>query len=429
MSEPPIQVYFSGAKEIPRRAIFHSAMMRWAWRFYTQRLTQMGRWFFWPSMGFLMYGSITLDLQGYVPFCYCAAVWFFALLCVFFYQPRVTLDVVHSERVCAGETMPLDVSVQQRGADVPLVILPNRLPQEIDSVPEDGLRLEGLANGETARVRLGLRCARRGVFVFKGVRAECDYPFGLLRSRQALEFDRQILVYPRFTRLAQLELPSGRRYQPGGVALAASVGESFEYVGNREYRDGDNVRDIDWLATARLGWPVVREYREEYFLRVAVIMDTFVPKNSPPSQADAFEHAVSLAASVSDFMARQEYLVDLFAAGPSLYHLTTGRSLAYLDQILDILACVESSPVEPFDTIEPELMSNLARISTVICVFLDWDDLRAAFVRKIAEQGAAVKVIIVRDGKCSRDPFADPALASNAAVLTPAQCAAGVEAL
>ena len=49
---------------------------------------------------------------------------------------------------------------------------------------------------------------------------------------------------------------------------------------------------------------------------------------------ESFERAVSVAASVADFMARQEYLVDLFAAGPNLYHLTAGRSLAYLDQIL-----------------------------------------------------------------------------------------------
>ncbi len=48
-------------------------------------------------------------------------------------------------------------------------------------------------------------------------------------------------------------------------------------------------------------------------------------------------------------MARQEYLVDIFAAGPDLYHLMAGRSLAYLDQILDILASVDGSEEEPFD--------------------------------------------------------------------------------
>ena len=82
-------------------------------------------------------------------------------------------------------------------------------------------------------------------------------------------------------------------------------------------------------------------------LRAAVILDTHVPGGlgrAAQERRDAFERAVSVAAAVSDFMARQDYLVDIFAAGPNLYHLTAGRSLAYLDQILDILACVNASP-------------------------------------------------------------------------------------
>ncbi len=132
-------------------------------------------------------------------------------------------------------------------------------------------------------------------------------------------------------------------------------------------------------------------------LRVAVILDTHVPKGSRPDRADAFERAVSITAAVSDYMARNEYLVDIFAAGPNLYHLTAGRSLAYLDQILDILACVDENPDEPFEVIEPEIAELLSRISTVICVFLDWNPVRQAFVHRIHSQGVAVKVIILRD--------------------------------
>ena len=53
-------------------------------------------------------------------------------------------------------------------------------------------------------------------------------------------------------------VPSGRRYQPGGIAMASKLGDSFEFIGNREYRDGDNLRDMDWRATARLSRPIVR---------------------------------------------------------------------------------------------------------------------------------------------------------------------------
>ncbi|MGA2442918.1 MAG: hypothetical protein ABSH08_18350, partial [Tepidisphaeraceae bacterium] len=114
--------------------------------------------------------------------------------------------------------------------------------------------------------------------------------------------------------------------------------------------------------------------------------------------------AVSVAAAVSDYMARQDYLVDIFAAGPNLYHLTAGRSLAYLDQILDILACVDVSPVEPFDVIEPQIEELLERLSTVICVFLDWNQTRQDFALRLRARGVAVKCIVCRDGPCTIDP-------------------------
>jgi len=304
----------------------------------------------------------------------------------------------------------VDVEVEQmgrlRGAD--LVVIPHRLPGPIDSVPDEGVMLGDLRRGHISRVRIGLRCTKRGAYLLRGFRVETGFPFGILRARRTFRDERQLLVLPKFSPLARLLLPTGRRYQPGGVALASVIGESFEYLGNREYREGDNPRDIDWRATARMQRPIVREWVEEYMLRVAVILDTHVPKELArrelQERREAFERAVSVAAAVSDYMARQDYLVDIFAAGPNLYHLTAGRSLAYLDQILEILACVDENPDEPFEVIEPQIAEMMSRISTVICVLLDWNEARREFVHRLSVQGVAVKVIILRDGACSIDP-------------------------
>ena len=91
-----------------------------------------------------------------------------------------------------------------------------------------------------------------------------------MTAQQMFSDPRTLWVTPRFTPLARFETPRGRRYQPGGTASAFQLGDSFEFIGNREYREGDPVRAIDWRATARLSRPVVREYREEFLQRVAV---------------------------------------------------------------------------------------------------------------------------------------------------------------
>jgi uncharacterized protein (DUF58 family) len=414
----------SGSSDTRGHPLFRSVVMRWFWRFYSWRLTQAGRWLFWPTLAFITYTSVSLDHQSFIPLCYLMAFWALAF-CV--KKPKVKMNVMLGERVCAGEILPVTVDVEQTGprAAHDMYVLPHRLPPGVAASPEDGVPLPPIRKGETQRTTLGLSCPRRGQYKVSSFRVETDFPFGIFRAYKVFPSEQNILVYPRFTPLNQLELAAGRRYQPGGVALVSVVGDSAEYVGNREYRDGDNVRDIDWRATARLNKPIVREYREEYLLRVAIVLDTHVPKKNPDPRREAFERAVSMAAAAGDFLARQEYVVDLFAAGPNLYHLMAGRSLAYLDQILDILACVGESPEEPFALIEPELCENLSRISSVVCVLLDWNESRRAFVQNLRSQGVGVKVLIVNGGKTALDPDGEQDLI----VLAPEQVDTGVTQL
>ena len=399
---------FSPCKDIADQPMLKTGTARIAWRLFTQKLTLAGRWFALPTGMMASYGSINMFHQGYVVFCYLFAPWVLAV-CGMLLRPKVNLWAKYAPRACAGETLPVDVEIEQLGrmAQIELFVLPHDLPNAVDSQPDDGVALPTLRRGQRAKVRVGLKCNKRGIYKLRGFRVESGFPFGLLRAARTFASETALVVYPRFQPLGRMDLPVGMKHHPGGVLLAAQLGESSEFIGDREYRDGDNIRDIDWRATARLGRPIVREYREEYFMRVGVILDTHVPRKAPPDAHDAFERAVSITASVADYMARQDYIVDLFAAGPNLYHLTAGRSLAYLDQILDILAAVDENPVEPFAAIEPQLMSNLAQITTVICVFLDWTDSRREFVRNIAAMGCGVRVILVRDKDCSVDPGLD----------------------
>ena len=425
---PPLK-QFTRTKDISYHPVFRGLLFPWVWRVYTERFTRAGHYFLVATLFFSAFGSLSLDQQWYVPFTYASGLWVTALVGMWTGRPAITLNATHATRVSAGETLPVEIEVTAlRRRAVGLTVLPDRLPPWVDAVSEEGAGLPVLEPDQTGHVQLGLLCRQRGAFRLRGFRVETAFPLGLMVTQRVFSEDRPLLVYPHFTPLARLDAPIGRRYQPGGVALASHLGDSFEFIGNREYRDGDSVRSIDWRATARLGRPVVREFREEYFLRAAVILDTYVPVPPGYPIPPAFERAVSVCAAVSDYMARSEYLVDLFAAGPELHQLTAGRSLAYLDEILDLLACVDTSDREAFDDLELELMEHLGQIAMVVCLFLDWDTTRRDFVERLREQGSGVKVIIVRDTPCTLPPIAEHGRA-DFAVLTSAQVDAGVEAV
>lgn len=417
---------FTPTKDIRYHPLFQGLLFPWVWRVYTQRFTRVGHYFIAATFVFMAFGSFSLDQQWYVAFTYAFGLWIVALLAMFRQKPRVRLRASHAAHISAGETLPVEIEVEAQGRrGIGLIVLPDRLPPAVDAMPPEGVGLPVLSPGEKAHVRLGLYCHQRGAFRLRGFRVETAFPLGLMVAQQVFSENRSLLVYPRFTPLARLEAPAGRRYQPGEVALASHLGDSLEFIGNRDYREGDPVRSIDWRATARLNRPVVREYREEYILRSAVILDTHapVPPGLPPPPA--FERAVSMAAAVSDYMARSEYLVDLFAAGPELHQLTTGHGTAFLDDILDVLACVESNDREDFEGLEQALLEFLAQITVIVCVLLDWDTVRQGFIERLRAQGAGVKVIIIRDRSCTLPPPDE----REVTVLTSGQVDGGVESV
>jgi uncharacterized protein (DUF58 family) len=172
----------------------------------------------------------------------------------------------------------------------------------------------------------------------------------------------------------------------------------MEFLGTREYRQGDALKHIHWRSWARTGKPVVMEFQEEYFSRIAILLDTFLPKKPRAEEEEAFESAVSVVASIADYFSRSEYVVDIFAAGPDIYEVSAGRSLAYLENILDVLACLEPCHDPPFEVVGPALFEKLQQITSVVAIVQDWDEARESFLRRVKTFGVDMRVMIVREG-------------------------------
>jgi hypothetical protein len=187
-------------------------------------------------------------------------------------------------------------------------------------------------------------------------------------------------------------MPGLLQYQPGGVNLASSVGESEEFVALREYRRGDPLRHIHWKSVSKTGKLIVKEFLNEFFVRHALILDTFLRD----SKDDAlFEEAVSVAASFASALNTQESLLDLLFVGPQAFCMTAGRGVGHIGQMLEILAVVQPCATKPFQALEQIVLERAGMISACVCVFLGWDQPRRELVRKLRICGLPVITLVL----------------------------------
>jgi uncharacterized protein (DUF58 family) len=252
--------------------------------------------------------------------------------------------------------------------------------------------LPGLRPGQPGEAVVEVVPLRRGVLRWSGCTIARVDPLGIYRALRSQPLPQSLIVLPRRYALPPIALPGGMKYQQGGVALASHIGQSEEFVSLREYRHGDPPRHIHWRSWAKAGKPIVKEFEDEFFVRHALILDTFTPRPF----SDTFEEAVSVAASFACTVLTQESLLDLLFVGEQAYCLTAGRGLAHADQMLEILASVRPAEPPSLASLETLVLNHVNMVSGCICVFLAWDDARQKLVEKLKMLEIPVLVVVLR---------------------------------
>jgi uncharacterized protein (DUF58 family) len=263
--------------------------------------------------------------------------------------------------------------------------------------------LENLAPGEAAIAHATITAERRGSYTMPALRNDTSFPFHFWRCGTINTKTQPLLVYPSFHALSEVDLPVGRVHHPGGLTLSSSVADSVEFFGCREYREGDNPRHIHWRSWARAGFPVVKEFREEFFPRMALLIDTYdnhrrrIQWHARPPENPQFEAAMSLAAALCDYLTRRDYVIDLLAAGPEIYRFQAGRSIGHLQDLLGVLAALQPHPAEPFAQLRQEIIDEIAMVSSAILVLLTWNDERRRLVEQLTTAGVHLKLVFVTE--------------------------------
>lgn len=128
--------------------------------------------------------------------------------------------------------------------------------------------------GARRRVIAALHPTRRGTFRPADVTVRVTGPLGLGQRQSDREVPGRVEVHPSFRSRAAAELRVRRhRVLEEGLRAIRARGGGTQFDALRDYVEGDDVRRVDWSATARAGHPVVRTYRAERNQQVLALLD------------------------------------------------------------------------------------------------------------------------------------------------------------
>lgn len=248
-------------------------------------------------------------------------------------------------RARLGEAVPVSVAVHNHGPRELRALL--RDAWQPTAGAEPARQTLDIPSGERRRVDIPLLPRRRGELVSEFVVIRSRGPLGLA-GRQAVHHVRgAIRVLPAFSSRKHLPSRLARLRELDGNTSIQVRGQGTEFDSLREYVRGDDVRSIDWRATARAGTTMLRTWRPERDRHVVIIIDTgrtAAARVGDGTRADAALEAALLLAALA---ARAGDHVHLLMYDRTVRARVTGiEGNALLPALTDAMAPVHARLVD-----------------------------------------------------------------------------------
>jgi uncharacterized protein (DUF58 family) len=221
--------------------------------------------------------------------------------------------------------------------------------------------------GERRSITTQLNPFRRGERRAAQVTIRSFGPLRLLARQATIDLPGAIRVLPAFNSRKHLPSRLARLRELDGRTSVMIRGQGTEFDSLREYVRGDDVRSIDWRATARRQDVVVRTWRPERDRRVVIVIDsgrTAAARIENETRLDtAFESSLLLAALAS----RAGDRVDLVVYDRRVRGRVQGATGAdLLSRMVNVMAPIDPELIEMDWSVVPSLVRSVTNQRSLV---------------------------------------------------------------
>ena len=159
----------------------------------------------------------------------------------------------------------------------------------------------GMAPGENRVIAYPLRPVKRGEYSFGYVNVMVSSPLRLLSRRFSFSGEKMVPVYPSYIQMRKYELLAiNNRLTEVGIKKIRKIGHNQEFELIKEYVSGDDIRTINWKATARKSRLMVNQYQDERSQQVYSLIDKGRLMQMPFDGLSLLDYAINACLVISN---------------------------------------------------------------------------------------------------------------------------------
>lgn len=174
------------------------------------------------------------------------------------------------------------------------------------------IRISLLPNKEE-RIIYSLRPVERGEYEFGNLNIYASSPIRLVSKRYILEGKKTIATYPSFIQLKKFNfLAISNQLFQYGTKRIRRVGYSMEFEKIKEYIQGDDIRMLNWKATAKKNGLMVNQYQTERSQNIYMVIDKGRVMRMPFHGLSLLDYAINATLVLSNIVLKKDDKAGMF---------------------------------------------------------------------------------------------------------------------
>ena len=193
-----------------------------------------------------------------------------------------------------------------------------------------------------------LRPTERGIYAFGNLIVFVSSPIGLLSRKYSFNKAQEVPVYPSFLQLRKYDLMAfTNRLFEYGLKKIRRIGHTMEFEQIKEYVQGDDIRNINWKATAKRSQLMVNQYQDEKSQPIYAIIDKGRVMKMPFESLSLLDYAINATLVISNIAIKKQDKAGMLSFSNGVENrVVAERRSSQMNLILETLYNLQTNFVE-----------------------------------------------------------------------------------
>lgn len=291
----------------------------------------------------------------------------FDMVLLFFPKENIEANRTTAAKLSNGDANPVTISINNNYTFTISVKIIDEIPFQFQV--RNFAIIRKINANKSDEIKYDLHPTERGEYFFGNLNVYVSSPLQLISRRFTFDNNQMVPTYPSYMQLRKYDLIAfSHNLSQYGIKKIRRIGHTMEFEQIKEYVQGDDIRTLNWKATAKKNNLMVNQFQDEKSQSVYMAIDKGRVMQMPFNGLSLLDYAINSTLVLSNVILKKQDKVGLFSFSKTVENrVFAERRTSQMQKILETLYNIKTNFFESdYSRLYTDIKKNINQRSLII---------------------------------------------------------------